>query len=147
MTTKPTRKVLADHLTRAGIPTKHVKTWAAFLHGLDWDTVKPLTQIALNAGVHPALAAGVVARETQNETIRDILITHLEAKRADDLTPEAEQATGPHCPDCQCCLASECTDRACDTNGTGTQWCPCAGTPEEQPPESKGPTTQEGTPA
>lgn len=81
--TKPTRKVLADHLIRAGVPKKHAKPWAAFLHGLDWDTIKPLTQIALNANVHPALATGMVIRSTTNEDIRAALQAHLESKQGD----------------------------------------------------------------
>lgn len=86
---KPTVKVIAGHCTRAGATEKEAKTWARFLHGLDWPIIKPLVQIALNSHVHPALAAGMVARSTQDEDIRATLVAHLEAKaaREDQDTP------------------------------------------------------------
>jgi len=78
--TKPSKKVIADHCTLAGVTEKQAKQWARFLHGLDWDTIKPLAKIAKGASIHPALAAGNVIRTTQDETIRATLTAHLEAK-------------------------------------------------------------------
>lgn len=78
--TKPTVKVITNHCTRAGATEKKAKAWAKFLHGLDWDTIKPLVQIARNSKVHVALAAGMAARSTSDETVRATLVTHLEAK-------------------------------------------------------------------
>lgn len=78
--TTPTRRVIADHCTRAGANTKQATAWAGFLHGLDWPTIKPLVQIARNSNVHVALAAGMAARSTQDETVRATLTAHLEAK-------------------------------------------------------------------
>lgn len=80
--TSPTRKVITDHCTRAGATVKQAKQWASFLHGLDWPLIKPLVQIALGSRAHVALAAGMVARSTQDENIRAILTTHLETKGA-----------------------------------------------------------------
>lgn len=78
--TQPTVKVITDHCTREGANSKQAKAWAKFMHGLDWDTIKPLTQMALASNVHPALAAGMVIRSTQDENVRDVLTAHLEAK-------------------------------------------------------------------
>lgn len=78
--TRPTVKVIADHCTRAGATEKQAKQWAKFLHGLDWDTIKPLVKIALASKVHVALAAGTAARSTSDETVRATLVAHLEAK-------------------------------------------------------------------
>lgn len=78
--TKPTVKVITDHCTREGANSKQAKAWAKFLHGLDWDTIKPLVRMAHGAHVHPALAAGMAIRSTQDENIRDILTAHLESK-------------------------------------------------------------------
>lgn len=144
---KPTRKVIADRLTRAGVTERHVKPWSTFLHGLDWPILKPLVQLALNSHVHPALAAGMVIRSTNDEQIKATLQAHLEAKRSDHLTQEADEVvtTGQRCEDCGCCLASECTEGVCDTKGTGPQWCPCAGAEEQAHPESTDPTEPEGT--
>jgi hypothetical protein len=78
--TAPTKRVITDHLERAGATKKQATTWGAFLHGLDWDTIKPLTQIAVTSHVHPALAAGMVIRTTQDDTIKTTLTAHLETK-------------------------------------------------------------------
>ena len=77
---KPSRKVIADHCTSGGATEKQAKTWASFLHGLDWDTIKPLAQIARNSNIHPALAAGMAIRSTQDENVRGVLTSHLESK-------------------------------------------------------------------
>lgn len=78
--TKPTVKVITDHLARAGASEKQAKKWAKFLHGLDWTIIKPLTQMARGSKLHPALAAGMAARATQDENIKTILTNHIEAK-------------------------------------------------------------------
>jgi hypothetical protein len=78
--TAPTKRVITDHLTRSGATKKQATTWAPFLHGLDWPILKPLVQMAINAHVHPALAAGMVARSTGDEHVRAILTTQLESK-------------------------------------------------------------------
>jgi len=78
--TAPTKRVIGSHLERAGVTTQQAATWATFLHGLDWDTIKPLTRIATGSHVHPALAAGMVIRTTQDDTIRATLTAHLETK-------------------------------------------------------------------
>jgi len=78
--TAPTKRVITDHLERAGVTTQQATTWATFLHGLDWDTIKPLTRMATGSNVHPALAAGMVIRTTQDDTIRATLQAHLETK-------------------------------------------------------------------
>jgi hypothetical protein len=78
--TKPTLNVIADHCTRAGATNKQAKTWASFLHGLDWDTIKPLAKIAVDSHTHPALAAGMVIRSSTDENIKATLLAHLEAK-------------------------------------------------------------------
>lgn len=94
--TQPTVKVIADHCTRAGATEKQAKQWAKFLHDLDWDTIKPLTQMALASNVHPALAAGMAARSTSDETVRATLIAHLEAK-----APSGQEADmDTPCPYC-----------------------------------------------
>jgi hypothetical protein len=77
---KPTKRVITGHLERAGATKKQANTWATFLHGLDWDTIKPLARIAVSSHVHPALAAGMVIRSTKDDTVRATLTTHLEAK-------------------------------------------------------------------
>lgn len=82
--TKPTVKVIADHCTRVGATNKQAKTWASFLHGLDWDTIKPLVQIALGSRIHVALAAGTAARSTRDDNIRSLLVEHLETKAKQD---------------------------------------------------------------
>jgi len=135
--TKPSKKVITDHCTRSGATVQQAKTWAGFLHGLDWNLVKPLVQLAVNTNMHPALAAGMVANRTSDEQTKATITAHLEAKRLelqDTRTQEAEDAavTGPRCQNCQCCLAAECASGACGTNGTGPQWCPCAETTDEQ---------------
>ena len=78
--TAPTKRVITDHLTRARVDKAQASTWATFLHGLDWDTIKPLVRIATGSNVHPALAAGMVIRTTQDDTIRATLQAHLETK-------------------------------------------------------------------
>lgn len=78
--TAPTKRVITDHLTRAGAPKQHAKTWAAFLHGLDWPIIKPLVRIAIASNIHPALAAGMTARTTSDENIRALLLAHLQTK-------------------------------------------------------------------
>lgn len=78
--TKPTAKVITDHCTRAGTTEKQAKLWAKFLHGLDWNIIKPLVQMSTSTGTHPALAAGMVARSTQDGNVRAALTAHLEAK-------------------------------------------------------------------
>lgn len=80
MSSPPTKRVIADHCTRAGVTEKQAKTWAAFLHGLDWPIIKPLVHMARSAHTHPALAAGMVARSTQDAAIRNTLVAHLESK-------------------------------------------------------------------
>jgi hypothetical protein len=80
--TKPSKKVIADHCTRAGATEKQAKQWARFLHGLDWDTIKPLTTMALNTSVHPAIAAGMVISTTRDDNTRALLQGHLEARAA-----------------------------------------------------------------
>lgn len=79
----PTRKVIQAHCARAGATEQQAKTWAAFLHGLDWPIIKPLVQMARGTGAHPAIAAGITARTTQDHGIRDLLVAHLEAKASD----------------------------------------------------------------
>ena len=83
--TKPSKKVIADHCTRAGATEKQAKQWASFLHGLDWDTIKPLVKMATSAHTHPALAVGLVIRSSSDETIKATLLTHLEAKAGADM--------------------------------------------------------------
>jgi hypothetical protein len=78
--TAPTKRVITDHLTRAGAPKQQIKTWAAFLHGLDWPIINPIVRMAIASHAHPALAAGMVARSTRDENIRATLTTHLESK-------------------------------------------------------------------
>jgi hypothetical protein len=78
--TAPTKRVIADHLTRAHVDKAQASTWATFLHGLDWDTIKPLVRIAIASHAHPALAAGMVIRTTKDDTIKATLQTHLETK-------------------------------------------------------------------
>jgi hypothetical protein len=78
--TAPTKRVIATHLKGKGATTKQADTWASFLHGLDWAVIKPIAQIAINSHVHPALAAGMVARTTSDEDIRATLQAHLESK-------------------------------------------------------------------
>jgi hypothetical protein len=78
--TAPTRRVITDHLERTGATKQQATTWARFLHGLDWDTIKPLALMAINTRVHPALATGMVIRTTKDENIRSELIAHLESK-------------------------------------------------------------------
>lgn len=78
--TKPTPKVIHGHCARAGVTEKQAKAWAKFLHGLDWPIIKPLVHMAHSSHTHPALAAGMVARSTQDEAIRRTLVTHLESK-------------------------------------------------------------------
>jgi hypothetical protein len=62
--TKPSKKVIADHCTRAGA------------------TIKPLTTMALNTSVHPAIAAGMVISTTRDDNTRALLQGHLEARAA-----------------------------------------------------------------
>jgi len=85
--TKPTRKVITDHCTRAGAGAKQAKAWAEFLHGLDWPIIKPLVQIAIGSRAHVALAAGVTVRSTQNENTRAALTAHLGTKAGKEDTP------------------------------------------------------------
>lgn len=80
--TKPTAKVITNHCVRVGVTEQQAKVWAKFLHGLDWPIIKPLVHMAHSAHVHPALAAGMVTRSTQDDNIRAILTTHLETKGA-----------------------------------------------------------------
>lgn len=81
----PTKRVITDHCTRAGATDKQAKQWAGFLHGLDWDTIKPLVRMAHSAHVHPALAAGMAIRASADESIKTTLLTHLEAKAGEDM--------------------------------------------------------------
>lgn len=81
--TKPSKKVITDHCTRTGTTEKQAKQWATFLHGLDWNTIKSLVQIAKGTGAHPALAAGNVIRTTRGDTVKTALSQHLEAKAAE----------------------------------------------------------------
>jgi len=93
--TKPTLKVIATHCAKAGVTEKQAKTWARFLHGLDWDTIKPLTAIAARAHTHPALAAGVAIRTTKDDTIKATLTRHLEAKAAQDQDTPCPYCSNP----------------------------------------------------
>ena len=77
---KPTKRVITDHLTRAGTTEKQAKRWGKFLHGLDWSIINPLVRMAIDAHIHPALVAGMTARSTRDENIRATLQAHLEAK-------------------------------------------------------------------
>lgn len=95
--TAPTKRVIADHLTRAGATPQQAKQWATFLHGLDWPIIKPLTQMAINTHMHPALAAGMVARSTRDENIKATLQGHLETKGAaltEGIPPTEAPTTG-----------------------------------------------------
>lgn len=78
--TKPSKKIITDHCTRAGATVQQAKQWASFLHGLDWDTIKPLVKMTTASHTHPALAAGMVIRTSKDETIKATLLAHLEAK-------------------------------------------------------------------
>lgn len=78
--TEPTVKVITDHCTRAGATEKQAKAWARFLHGLDWDTIKPLVTMSAKARVHPAIAAPMAARSTGDEQMRSLLEGHIESK-------------------------------------------------------------------
>jgi hypothetical protein len=78
--TIPTKRVIAGHCTRTGATQQQAKQWASFLHGLDWNLIKPLVQIAKAANVHPALAAGNVIRTTRDDTVKTTLTQHLETK-------------------------------------------------------------------
>jgi len=90
--TKPTLKVIATHCTNVGVTEQQAKAWARFLHGLDWDTIKPLVTMAASTHAHPALAAGVVIRTTKDDTIKATLLHHLETK--------SRQDPGTPCPYC-----------------------------------------------
>lgn len=95
--TKPTKRVIADRLARAGATAKQAKQWAKFLHGLDWSIINPLVRMAIDAHVHPALVAGMTARSTRDESIGATLRAHLEAKAEalnEGTTPAGTPATG-----------------------------------------------------
>lgn len=77
---KPTTTAIRTHLTRYKLTPKNTKAWAQFCTGLDWDIIKPLTDMAAKAHTHPALAAGMVANQTRDEQIKATLTDHLEAK-------------------------------------------------------------------
>ncbi|GAA2159325.1 hypothetical protein [Glycomyces lechevalierae] len=80
MPSLPTKRVIRDHLARTSVKPRHRHAWADFLHGLDWPVIKPLTQIAVNTNVHPAIAAAKIIQFTQDEHTRALLQEHLEAK-------------------------------------------------------------------
>jgi len=82
MPSLPTKRVIRDHLARTGVKPRHRHAWATFLHGLDWPIIKPLTQIAVNTNVHPAIAAAKIIQFTQDESTRVLLQGHLESKAA-----------------------------------------------------------------
>lgn len=96
--TKPTVKVITDHCARAGASAKQAKAWAKFLHGLDWPVIKPLVQIALGSRTHVALAAGMIARSTQDEHTRAILTGHLETKAGTQQQGTGETSGTPTAP-------------------------------------------------
>jgi len=96
--TTPTLKVITAHCTRAGATGPQAKAWARFLHGLDWDTIKPLVTMAANAHTHPALAAGVVIRTTKDDTIKATLTHHLEAKAGQEPCPCSNPEGWDACP-------------------------------------------------
>lgn len=77
---KPTTTAIRTYLAGHGVNTKNVHTWATFLTGLDWKIIKPLVQMATSSGVHPALAAGMVAQRTSDQQTQATLLAHLETK-------------------------------------------------------------------
>jgi len=80
--TKPTKRVIRDHLQRIGVKSRYRHAWADFLHGLEWQQLRPLAQIAVNTHVHPAIAAAKIIQFTQDNDVRALLQGHLESKAA-----------------------------------------------------------------
>lgn len=95
----PTTRAIRAHLASQGVRGKRLTDWSQFLAGLDWAIIKPLASMALHAGTHPALAAGLTARSTGDDHIRAALLGHLETKAGRDNrgTPSdgAPADTGP----------------------------------------------------
>lgn len=77
---KPTTKAIRTHLARHGAPRADLDMWARFLVGLDWEIIRPLAGMAINSHAHPALAAGLAIRRTQDSSVAQALTAHLEAQ-------------------------------------------------------------------
>lgn len=80
----PTTKAIKTKLAQRGVKHKDLDSWAAFLQGLNWNIINPLIKMAVNSKVHPALAAGLTARSTGDQTIKATLQAHLETKAGHD---------------------------------------------------------------
>lgn len=122
---------IKQHLLKVGVPYGQVDNWVEFLSGLDWKWLRPVVKLAVNSHNHPAAAMATAAQFSQDDEFKAVAAKHLEAR--DHQPPEVEELvmSGERCPDCGCCTADECDHRACDTEGTGPQWCPCATESEE----------------
>ncbi len=97
---KPATKAIRARLAQRGVPDANLDTWARFLTGLDWAVINPLTKMSIGSGVHPALAAGMTARTTRDDTTRDLIVCHLEAKAGGSGSTPEGQGTTPACPYC-----------------------------------------------
>lgn len=91
----PTTKAIRTHLTARGVPAAKRDLWARFFTGLDWSIIKPLAGMAINAHTHPALAAGLVIRKTQNRSVAETLTAHLEAQASKGETARGDDHGAP----------------------------------------------------
>lgn len=80
--TIPAQDDIAAHLiTVHKLTAVRAHVWSTWLQGLPWRYLRPLAQLAVNAGhEHPALAVASAAMWSEDEAFKAAVKTHLEGK-------------------------------------------------------------------
>jgi hypothetical protein len=79
---KPTKDEIYDWLMDTyGLLVKKASAWAYYLEGLPWGYIKPVVQIAINAGhEHPAIVLSASAGMSTDLVFKLVARNHIDAK-------------------------------------------------------------------